>query len=176
MTEHFYHTSTKYKHEQTTDSRNSDNILLNQENVSVLNNYRSEISTSKLPAKNVETRQCKGLLGYVNQFQKLLVDKTTELICRKSKHSPRQFCLPRNWFIWTFVAHYYSQLSYQCSAKTPICLKLIVYLSGIHKWIRTLTKSCRTLERINELEKMKTLLPVRKKWKVPYPFHSVHLP
>ena len=78
----------------TTDTLDCDNILVNQENDSVLKTVRAWISKGKLPTKDVESRQCKGLLGYANQFEKLFVDKETQLVCRRSKHSPKQICLP----------------------------------------------------------------------------------
>ena len=80
----------------TTDPSDCDNVLMNQENDSVLENVRAWISNGKLHTKDVEPRQCKRLLGYANQFEKLFVDKETQLVCRRSKHSPKQICLPRN--------------------------------------------------------------------------------
>ena len=74
----------------TTDTLDCDNILVNQENDSVLKIVRAWISKGKLPKKDVESRLCKGLLGYANQFEKLFVDKETQLVCRKSKHSHKQ--------------------------------------------------------------------------------------
>ena len=65
---------------------------MNQENDSVLKTVRLWISKGKLPTKDVESRQCKGLLGYANQIEKLFVDKETQLVCRKSKHSAKQIC------------------------------------------------------------------------------------
>ena len=62
----------------TTDTLDCDNILVNQENDSVLKTVRSWISKVKMPRKDVESRQCKGLLGYANQFEKLFVDKETQ--------------------------------------------------------------------------------------------------
>ena len=47
----------------TTDTLDCDNILVNQENDSVLKSVRSWISKGKMPAKDVESPQCKGLLG-----------------------------------------------------------------------------------------------------------------
>ena len=78
----------------TTETLDCDNLLLNQEIDSVLKTVRSWITKSKLPTKDVESRQCKGLLGYANQFEKLFVGKETQLVCRKSKHSRKQICLP----------------------------------------------------------------------------------
>ena len=95
----------------TTDTLNCDNILLNQENDSVLKTVRSWISKGKLPTKDVESRQCKGLLGYANQFEQLFVDKETQLVCRKSKHSPKQICSPRNCFIEAYNAAHDHRLS-----------------------------------------------------------------
>ena len=59
----------------TTDTLDCDNILMNQEDDSVLKTVRAWISKGKLPTKDVESRQCKGLLGYANQFEKLLSTK-----------------------------------------------------------------------------------------------------
>ena len=95
----------------TTDPLDCDNILVNRENDSVLKIVRAWISKGKLPTKNVESRQCKGLLGYANQFEKLFVDKETQLVCRRNKHSPKQFCLPRNCFIEAFYAAHDHRLS-----------------------------------------------------------------
>ena len=59
----------------TTHTLDCDNILVNQEKDSVFNTVRVWISTGKLPTKDVQSRQCKGLFGYANQFEKLFVDK-----------------------------------------------------------------------------------------------------
>ena len=72
----------------TTDTLDCDNILVNQGKDSTLKTLRSWISKSKIPTKDVESRQCKNQLGYASQFEKLFVDNEKQLICRKSKHSP----------------------------------------------------------------------------------------
>ena len=95
----------------TTNTLDCDNILMNQENDSVLKIVRSWISKSKLPTKDVESGQCKGLLGYANQFEKLFVDKETQLVCGRSKHSSKKICLPRNCFIEAFNAAHDHRLS-----------------------------------------------------------------
>ena len=95
----------------TTDTLDCDNMLVNQENDSVLKTVRACISKGKVPTKDVESRQCKGLLGYANQFEKLFVDKETQLVCRRSKHLPKQICLPRNCFIEAFNAAHDHRLS-----------------------------------------------------------------
>ena len=59
----------------TTVTLDFDNILVNQENDSVLKTGRSCILKGKTPAKDVESRQCKGLLGYANQFENCLLTK-----------------------------------------------------------------------------------------------------
>ena len=59
----------------------------------------------------MEPRECKGLLGYANQFEKKFVDKEARLVCRKSKHSPKQNCLPRKCFIEEFNAAHDHRLS-----------------------------------------------------------------
>ena len=102
----------------------SDILPVNQENDSVLKTVRSWISKSKLPTKDVESRQCKGLHGYPNQFEKLFVDKETQIVCRKSKHSSKQICLPRNCLIETFNAAHGHRLSgHPGSEKTLLSLK-----------------------------------------------------
>ena len=87
-----------------TDTLNCDKILVNRENGSVLKTVSSWISKGKLPTKDVESRQCKGLLADTNQFEKMFDDKETQLNCRKSKLSSKQFCLPRSCFIEAFIA------------------------------------------------------------------------
>ena len=63
------------------------------------------------PYKDVESRQWKGLPSYANQFEKLFVDKETQLVCRKSKHSPEKICVPRNCSIEAFKAAHDHRLS-----------------------------------------------------------------
>ena len=89
----FVHESSKTL-KLTPDTLDCDNNLVNQENDSVLKIVRAWISKGKLPTKGVVSRQCKCLLGYANQFEKLFVAKETQLVCRKSKHSPKQIGLP----------------------------------------------------------------------------------
>ena len=74
----------------STDALDCDNILVIKENDSVLNSVRSWISNGKLPTKDLQTRQCKGLLGYANQFEKFFSDKETQFFHRKSKQSAKQ--------------------------------------------------------------------------------------
>ena len=116
----------------TNDTLDCDNILVNQENDSVLKTVRSWISKGKLPTKDVESRQCNGLLGYANQFEKLFVDKETQLVCRKRKHSPKQIYLPGNCFIEAFNAAHDHRLSgHPGSEKTLLSLKRFFYWPGM---------------------------------------------
>ena len=57
----------------TTNTLDCDNILVKQEIDSVLNAIRIWILTSKLPTKDVERRQCNGLLGYANSSKNCLL-------------------------------------------------------------------------------------------------------
>ena len=108
----------------TTDTLDCDNILVNQDNDSVLKIVRAWISIGKQPTKDVESQQSKGLLGYANQFEKLFVDKETQLVCRRSEHSPEQICLPRTCFIEAFNAAQDHRLSgHPGSEKTLLSLK-----------------------------------------------------
>ena len=147
----------------TTETLDCDNILVNKENDSVFKTGRSCILKGKMPAKDVESRQCKGLLRYANQFEKLFVDKETQLVCRKSKHSPEQFCLPRNCFIEAFNAAHDHRLSgYPGSEKTPLSLKRFSYWPGMYKWVRTLTKSCLTCRKNKQNRKDQNTAPNEK--------------
>ena len=154
-----------------------DNILVNQEDDSILKTVRSCISKAKLPTKDVEPRQCKGLLGYANHLEKLFVDKATQLVCRRSKHAPKQICLPRNCFIEAFNAAHDHRLSgHSGSEKTPLSLKRLFCWPGMYKWVRTLTKSCLTSGKNKQIRKVQNTAP-NEKWgeEVPYPFHTVHI-
>ena len=88
----FYVDETNKTLKLTTDALGCDNNLVCQEKDSVLNTIRSWIANVKLIARDVQKRQCKGLLGYASQFEKLFIDKETPLVCRK--HSSKQFGLP----------------------------------------------------------------------------------
>ena len=70
----------------TTDTLDCDNKLLHQETGSVLKTVRSWTSKGNLSTKDPESRQSKDLPGHANHFEKLFVDKGTQLVCRKSKH------------------------------------------------------------------------------------------
>ena len=156
----------------TTDTLDCDNILVNQENDSVLKIVRSWRLKGKLPTKDVESRQCKGLLGCANQFEKLFVDKQTQLVCRRSKHSPKQICLPRNCFIEAFNAAHDHRLSgHPGSEKTLLSLKRFFYWPGMYKWVRTLTKSCLTCRKNKQIRKDQNTAP-KEKWGEEVPSHS----
>ena len=125
----------------------------------------------------MESRQCKGLLGYANHSEKLFVDKETQLVCRKSKHSTKQICLPRNCFIEAFNAAHDHRLSGNPgSGKTLLSLKRFFYWPGMYKWVRTVTKSCLTCRKNKRIRKDQITDP-NEKWgeEVPYPFHTVHI-
>ena len=161
----------------TTDTLDRDNILVDEKNDSVLKTVRSWISKGKLPTKYVESRQFKGILGYANQFEKLFVDKETQLVCRKSKHSPKQTCFPRNCFIEAFNAAHDNRLTGNPgSKKTLLSLKLFFHWPGMYKWVRTLTKSCLTCRKHKQIQKDQNTVP-NEKWgeEVPYPFHTVNI-
>ena len=161
----------------TTDTLDCDNILLNQENVSVLKTVRSWILKSKLPRKDVESRQCEDLLGYANQIEKLFADKETQLVCRKSKHSPKQICLPQNCFIEAFNAALDHRLSgHPGSEKALLSLKRFFFWLRMYKWVRTLTKNCLTCRKNKQIGKDQNTAP-NEKWgvEIPYPFHTVHI-
>ena len=107
-----------------TDELDCANILVNQENDSVFNTVRSCISNGKLPTMDVETRQCKCLLGYANQFEKMFNDKETQKAFRKSEQSSKQSCLPQTFFIEAFiVAHDHRLSGHPESEKTLMSLK-----------------------------------------------------
>ena len=130
-----------------------------------------------MPTKDVKSQQCKGLLGYANQFEKLFVDKETQLVCRRSTYSPKQICLTRNCFIEAFNAAHDHRLSgHPGSKKTLLSLKRFFYWPGMYKWVRTLTKSCLTCRKNKQIRKDQNTAP-NEKWgeEIPYPFHTVHI-
>ena len=140
-----------------------DNILVNQENDSVLKTLNSWISKSKLSTKDVKSRQRKSVLGYANQFETLFVDKETQLVCRKSKHSPKQICLARNGFMEAFkAAHDHCLSGHPGSEKLFLSLKRFFYWPGMYKWVRTLTKSCLTCRKIKKIRKDQNNAPNEK--------------
>ena len=160
----------------TTDALDCNNILVNQVKGSVLNTVSSCISNGKLPTKDVETRQCKGLLGYANQFEKLFYDKETQLVCRKSEHSSKQICLTRTSLIESFkVAHGYRFSGQVGSEKSLMSLKRFFFWPGLFKWIRTLTKSCLSQRKNKEIRMDQNTAP-NDKWgeEIPYLFQTVH--
>ena len=106
----------------TTDTLDCDNILVNQKNDSVLKTVCSQIPKSKVPTKDVESRQTKGLPGYASRFEKLSVDKETQLVCHKRKLSPEQICLPQKSFIEAFKTAHDHRLSGQPGSEKVFCL------------------------------------------------------
>ena len=107
-----------------TDNLDLNNILANQQDDPVLSTVKSWLINGKAPLKDVESRQCKGLVGYSNQFEKLFIDKETHRVCKTSKHSPRQICLPGNCFIEAFNAAHDHRLSVDPGCeKTPLSLR-----------------------------------------------------
>ena len=97
------------------------------------------------PTKDEEARQCKGLLGYANQFEKLLLDQETQLICRESEHVSRQICLPQNCFLEAFnVAYDHGVSGHPESQKTLMFLKGFFSWTGLYKRVQILTKTCLT--------------------------------
>ena len=116
----------------TTDTLDCEIILMNQEDDSVLKTVRSCMSKGKLPTKDVESRQCKGVLGYAKEIENLFVDKETQLVSCKSKHSLKQTCSPRNCFIEAFNAAHDHRLSgHPGSEKILLSLKRFFYWPGM---------------------------------------------
>ena len=106
-----------------TDNLDLNNILANQQDDPVLSTVKSWLINGKVPSKDVESRQCKGLVGYSNQFEKLFIDKEIHLVCKTSKHSPPQLCLPRNCFIEAFNVAHDHRLSGPQDVKRHFCLR-----------------------------------------------------
>ena len=150
---------------------------MNQKNDSVLKALRSCITKRVFPTKEVESQQCKSLLGYASQFEQLFVDKETQLVCRKSKRSPKQICLPQNCFIEASNAAHDHRLSGHPGSQKPLLSpKRFFYWPGMNKWVRTLTKSCLTCRKNKQIRKDQITAP-NEKWgeEVPYLIHTVHI-
>ena len=161
----------------TTETLDCDSFLVNQRIDSVLNTVRSWITKGKFPKRNAESRQCKSVLGYANQYKKMFVDKETQLVCCKSKHSPKQICLPRNRFNETLnVAHDRRLLSHPVSEKSLMSLKRFSYWPRITKWVQTLTESCLTCRKNKQIRKVQNTAPTEK-WggELLYQFHNVYI-
>ena len=153
------------------------NILANQQDDPVLSTVKSWLKNGKVPSKDVESRQCKGLVGYSNQFENLFIDKETHLVCKTCTHSPRQICQPRDCFIEAFnVAHDHRLSGHPGCEKTLLSSKRFFYWPGMYKWVRTLTKSC-LICRKNKQFRNDQNTPPNDKWgaELPYPFHTVHI-
>ena len=149
----------------TTDASDCDNILVNQENDSVLNIVRSWISNGKLPTKHVGTRQCKGLLGYANEFEKMFFDKETQIVCYKSEHSSKPVFLRRKAKIFHWSA---SMLHMSINCLLIQFLKRLSCLSNDFSFGLECTKGyeiegkvAQPVERMNKSDKIKTQLPMR---------------
>ena len=84
----------------TTDTLDCDIILVNQENDSVLKTVRSGISKGKLTTSDVESRQCKGLLGYANRFEKFCWQRNTISLSQEETVSSTDL-LTTNLFHWS---------------------------------------------------------------------------
>ena len=59
----------------TTDNLDLNNISANQQVDPVLSAVKSWLINGKVASKDVESRQCKGLVGYSIQFEKLFIDE-----------------------------------------------------------------------------------------------------
>ena len=75
----------------TTDTMHCDDILVNQINDSVLKAVQSWIKKRTLPTNYVESRQCEGLLGYVNQFKICLLTKKRKLFVANANTQLKRF-------------------------------------------------------------------------------------
>ena len=107
----------------------------------------------------------------------MVINKEPQLVCRKSKHSPKQICLPRKCFTAAFNAANDHRLSGNTGSKnTLLSLERCFYGPEMYKWVRTLTKSCRTCRMNKQIGKNQNTAP-NEKWgeEVTYLFHTVHL-
>ena len=99
-----------------------------------------------------------GLLTCANQIELLFVDRETQLVCRKSKHSLEQICLPRNCFVEAINAADDHRLSGH-----PGCEKTILTLKRFFFGLECINgyNFYRRVAYINKSKRIETLLPMR---------------
>ena len=106
----------------------------------------------------------------------MFVDKETKLVCRKSKHLPKQVSLPRNCFIKALIAEHDHRFFGHPGSEVVLPLKLFFFWPGRYIWVPTLTKSC-LASRKNEQNRNDQNTATKEEWgeEVLYPFRTVQI-
>ena len=126
-------------------------ILEEQMKDPVLGIVRSWIRKNTPPdTKSPELQQSKGLLGYFQEFKRLVIEEEGQLLCYndssdKLEDENLRICLPVSLFLACFCLGYYKEMGgHMGASKTYANSKRFYYWPGMFDWICALTADCLT--------------------------------
>ena len=125
----------------------TDNILEEQVNDSVINKVRDWLKLGKAPEKDYIIKQSKALQTYRNNFNLLFLENEYDLLCYSEPCEDGSFdvriCAPLSLFIKIFeVAHTHELSGHRAESTTYNRVKRYFYWPGMFKWIEMLMLDC----------------------------------
>ena len=108
----------------------------------------------KTPTEDVESRQCKGLLDYTNQFENCLLTKKHNYSVAKASIQLNRFAHHELVSIKRSMLHMIIVCpDIPCLQKLFLSLKRFFYWPRMYKWVQTVTKSCPTCRKNEQIRR-----------------------
>ena len=145
----------------------------------VLGTVRSWIRENTPPdPKSPEIQQSKGLLGYCQEFNRLLIEDEGQLLCYnepsdKLEEENLRICLPLSTFVACFrLGHYIEMGGHMGATKTYANTKRFYYWPGMFDWICALTADCLTCQNNKPKPKHRNEVPLEEWQNKTVPFRT----
>ena len=157
-------------------------ILEEQMKDSVLDTVRSWIRKNTPPdTKTPEIQQSKGLLGYCQEYNRLLIEEEGHLFCYnepsdKLEEENLRFCLPLSLFLACFRQGRYNEMGGHMGAtKTYANAKRFYYWPGMFGWICALTGDCLNCQNNKPKPKHQSEVPLEEWKNETFPFRTIDI-
>ena len=154
-------------------------ILEEQMKDPVIGTVRSWIPKNTPPdTKSPEIQQCKGLLRYCQEFNRLLIEEEGQLLCcnEPSDKLEVRICLLLSLFLTCFrLGHYKKMGGHMGATKTYANTKRFYYWPGMFDWICALTADCLTCHNNTPKPKHRNEVPLEERQNKTVPFRTIHI-
>ena len=157
-------------------------VLVEQKKDPVLGTVRSWIrKNNPSDTKSPEIQQSKGLLRNCQEFNRLLIEEKSQLLCYnepsdKLEEENLRVCLPLSLFLACFrLGHYIEMGGHMGATKTYANAKRFYYLPGMFDWICALTADCLSCQNNKPKAKHRNEVPLEEWLNETVPFRTIHI-
>ena len=157
-------------------------ILEEQMKDPVLGTVRSWIrKNTPLDTKSPEIQQSKGLLGYCQELNRLLIEEEGQIVCYnepsdKLKEEKLRICFPFCLFFACFrLGHYTEMGGHMGATETYANTKRLYYWPGMFDWICALTADCLTCQNNKPKPKHRNEVLLEEWQNETVPFRTIHI-